>query len=153
MHTVTQRLRELTIRYTPKIDGTGRPTVVPRTLRTPADCAAVCATLLRDEPCEVFGILCLTTKHRLIAYHEVSRGSLDSTLVHPREVFKAALLANAAAIVLAHNHPSGDPTPSPDDELMTTRLRAAGELLGIVVLDHLVIGDGSYVSFQQMGRW
>ena len=153
MHTATQRLRELTIRYRLKTDGTGRPTVTPRVLSRPADCAAVCTTLLRDEPCEVFGILCLTTKHRLIAYHEVSRGCLDSTLVHPREVFKAALLANAAAIILAHNHPSGDPTPSPDDVALTSRLRAVGTLIGIEVLDHLIIGDGAYVSFQELGRW
>jgi len=153
MHTATARLRELTIRYRAKTDGDGRPTVVPRVLSRPADCAAVLADLLRDESCEVFGILCLTTKHRLIAYHEVSRGSLDSTLVHPREVFKAALLANAAAIVLAHNHPSGDPTPSPDDVALTTRLRAVGELIGIDVLDHVVIGDNRYVSFQELGRW
>ena len=153
MHTATERLRELTIRYRAKADGDGRPTVVPRVLSRPSDCAAVLAGLLRDESCEVFGILCLTTKHRLIAYHEVSRGSLDSTLVHPREVFKAALLANAAAIVLAHNHPSGDPTPSPDDVALTTRLRAVGELIGIDVLDHVVIGDNRYVSFQELGRW
>ena len=153
MHTATQHLRELTIRYRAKIDGAGHPTVAPRVLSTPAACAAVCLELLRDEPCEVFGILCLTTKHRLIAYYEVSRGSLDATLVHPREVFKAALLANAAAIVLAHNHPSGDPTPSADDVTLTNRLRAVGALIGIEVLDHLVIGDGAYVSFQELGRW
>jgi len=153
MHTTTARLRELTIRYRAKTDGDGHSTRVPRVLSRPADCAAVLTDLLRDESCEVFGILCLTTKHRLIAYHEVSRGSLDSTLVHPREVFKAALLANAAAIVLAHNHPSGDPTPSPDDVALTTRLRAVGALIGIDVLDHVVIGDHRYVSFQELGRW
>ena len=97
-------------------------------------------------------MLCLSTKHRVIAYHEVSRGTLDSTLVHPREVFKAALLANAAAIVVSHNHPSGDPSPTMDDLEVTTRLVAAGEILGIVVLDHIVVGDGHYFSFKEAGR-
>jgi len=83
---------------------------------------------------------------RVIAYHEVSRGTLDSVLVHPREVFKAALLANAAAIVATHVHPSGGPTPSPDDVAVTRRLAAAGEILGIPLLDHIIIGDGRYYS-------
>jgi DNA repair protein RadC len=108
--------------------------------------------MLQDEPAEVFAILCVTTKHRVIAYHEVSRGTLDSTLVHPREIFKAVLLANAAAIVAAHNHPSGDPTPSPDDLELTHRLAAAGDVLGIPMLDHIIIGDGCYYSFKEAGR-
>jgi DNA repair protein RadC len=76
--------------------------MVGRKVSTPADCAAVFTMMLQDQASEVFAILCLSTKHRVLAYHEVSRGCLDSTVVHPREVFKAALLANAAAIVLAH---------------------------------------------------
>ena len=109
-------------------------------------------TLLQDEPAEVFAILCLTTKYRVIAYHEVGRGTLDSVLVNPREVFKGALLANAAAIVATHNHPSGDPTPSLDDLDITRRLVAAGDVLGIPVLDHIVVGDGRYYSFKEAGR-
>jgi DNA repair protein RadC len=151
MQTDTITLRELTIRYSIKADATGQPIVVGRTLSTPAASAAALAALLRDEPGEVFGILCLSTKHRVIAYHEVSRGTLDATLVHPREVFKAALLANAATIVLAHNHPSGDPAPSPDDMALTRRLIDAGKLLGVDVLDHIVIGEGRYVSFRERG--
>ena len=85
-----------------KKDGDGQAVIVGRSLTSPRDSAAVLLALLQDEPTEVFAILCLTTKYRVIAYHEVSRGTLDSTLVHPREVFKAALLANAAAIVLCH---------------------------------------------------
>ena len=96
-------------------------------------------------------IMCLTTKHRVIAYHEVSRGILDSTLVHPREVFRAAILANAAGIVAGHNHPSGDPTPSPDDIALTRRLAAAGEVLGVPLLDHIIVGDGRYYSFKEVG--
>jgi DNA repair protein RadC len=90
-------------------------------------------TALQDQPGEVFAILCVSTKLRVIAYHEVSRGTLDATLVHPREVFKAALLANAAAIILTHNHPSGDSIPSADDVQLTRRLVDAGALLGVEV--------------------
>ena len=150
-HTIT--LRELTIRYAAKADPAGQPILIGRTLNAPQAVAAALTAVLRDEPSEVFAILCLSTIHRVIAYHEVSRGTLDCTLVHPREVFKAALLANAAAIILAHNHPSGDPTPSPEDTDVTTRLRTAGTLLGVEVLDHVVIGENRYVSFRETGRW
>lgn len=149
MQTDTITLRELTIRYAPKTDADGHPFVVSGSLRTPAECGSVLMQLLQDQPCEVFAILCLSTKHRVIAYHEVSRGALDATLVHPREVFKAALLANAAAIVLAHNHPSGEPTPSPDDLQLTRRLVDAGVLLGIEVLDHIIVGEARYYSFKE----
>ena len=151
MKTDTITLRELTIRYTVKTDPSGQRVVVGRQVSTPADSAAVFMTMLQDEATEVFAILCLSTKHRVLAYHEVSRGCLDSTLVHPREVFKAAILANAASVVLAHNHPSGDPTPSPDDMTLTRRLVDAGRLIGVDVLDHIVIGDGRYVSFRERG--
>jgi DNA repair protein RadC len=153
MQTETTTLRELTVRYSVRKDSDDQPVVVGRTISVPTDAAAAFMAVLRDEPSEVFAILCLTTKHRVIAYHEVSRGTLDSTLVHPREVFKAALLANSAAIVISHNHPSsGDPTPSADDVDLTRRLAAAGELLGISLLDHIVIGDGRYFSFKEAGR-
>ncbi len=110
MQTDTITLRELTIRYSVKADATGQPVVIGRTLSTPAASAAALAALLQDEPGEVFAILCLSTKHRVIAYHEVSRGTLDATLVHPREVFKAALLSNAAV-----DHPDAQsPERRPD---------------------------------------
>ena len=152
MQTETTTLRELTVRYSVRKDSDDQPVVVGRTISIPSDAAAAFMAVLQDEPAEVFAMLCLTTKHRVIAYHEVSRGTLDSTLVHPREVFKAALLANSAAIVISHNHPSGDPTPSADDVALTTRLAAAGELLGIALLDHVIIGDGHYFSFKEAGR-
>ena len=152
MQTDTMTLRELTVRYSVRKDSEDRPVVVGGQLIHPCDTAAAFMALLRDESAEVFAILCLTTKHRVIAYHEVSRGTLDSTIVHPREVFKAALLANSAAIMAAHNHPSGDPTPSPEDVDLTRRLAAAGELIGIPLLDHIVIGDGRYFSFKEAGR-
>ncbi len=152
MKTNTMRLRELTIRYSVRKDGDGQTVALERALRQPKDAASVFLSLLQDEPSEVFGILCLTTKYRVIAYHEVSRGTLDSALVHPREVFKAAVLANAAVIILCHNHPSGDPTPTPQDLEVTRRLTATGELLGISVLDHIIVGEGCYYSLKEMGR-
>jgi len=149
MQTGTMTLRELTVRYSVKKSSDGQPIVIGRMLNRPSDAAPALMAILQDEPAEVFAILCLTTKHRVIAYHEVSRGTLDATLVHPREVFKAALLANAAAIVLCHNHPSGEPTPSPDDLQLTRRLVGAGALLGVDVLDHVIVGDGRYYSFKE----
>jgi len=102
METQTMKLRELTVRYSVKKTDAGQSVVVGRVMKTPKDSAAALVTVLQDQPNEVFAILCLTTKYRVIAYHEVSRGTLDSTLVHPREAFKAALLANAAAIIVSH---------------------------------------------------
>ena len=151
MQTQTMKLRELTIRYAVRKDHDGQPVIVGRALGRPSEAASALMTLLQDEPSEVFVVLCLTTKFHVIAYHEVGRGTLDTVLVNPREVFKAAVLANAAAIVVAHNHPSGDPTPSPDDMDVTRRLSAAGSVLGIAVLDHIVVGDGRYYSFKESG--
>ncbi|MEX1163089.1 MAG: JAB domain-containing protein [Nitriliruptor sp.] len=91
------------------------------------------------------------TKHRVLEVVVVSVGSLDHTFMAPREVFRDALLANAAALVLAHNHPSGDPTPSRDDELLTRRLTRAGELVGVDLLDHLVVGGDRWVSLARRG--
>ena len=105
MQTDTITLRELTIRYSVKADAEGRPICLGRTLSTLSQCAAVLMTLLPNEPCQVFGILCLSTKHRVIANHEVSRGALDAALVHPRNVFRAALMSNTASIILAHSVP------------------------------------------------
>ena len=151
MQTGTMRLRELTVRYSVKRTDEGQPVVVGRAMNTPRESASALMTALQDQPGEVFAILCLSTKHRVIAYHEVSRGTLDATLVHPREVFKAALLANSAAIILCHNHPSGDPSPSADDIQLTRRLVDAGALLGVDVLDHIIVGDGRYYSFKEGG--
>src|SRR6266849_3817732 len=96
---------------------------------------------------EQFVVLLLDGKNQVLGFNVVSIGSLTAALVHAREVFKPAILGNAAAIILVHNHPSGDPEPSAEDEAITARLRQAGELLGIRVLDHVVIGDdGRYVS-------
>jgi DNA repair protein RadC len=108
---------------------------------------------LESEPIEVCVVLLLNTKHRVVGLHEVGRGTLDSCLVHPREVFKAAVLGNAVGIIVGHNHPSGDPAPSPDDVALCTRLRRSAEILGIDLIDFVIIGDGGrYYSFTETGR-
>ena len=151
MPTETIRLRELTVRYAVKKDDDGRPVLIGQALRTPRESAAVLMRLLQHEPSEVFAVLLLNTRHHVLAYHEVGRGTLDAVLVTPREVFKAAILANAAAVILCHSHPSGDPTPSSDDLALTRRLASAGKLLGIDVLDHIIVADEDYVSLQERG--
>lgn len=103
---------------------------------------------LRSQAEEVMVMLVLDTKHKVVGAFEVSRGSLNASIVHPREIFKRALLLNGSAIVLSHNHPSGDSTPSQEDIRITKRLVDCGELLGITVLDHIIIGD-RYMSFKE----
>jgi DNA repair protein RadC len=99
---------------------------------------------------EIFAILCLDTKNNVTGAFEVSRGTLNSSIVHPREVFKRAILNNAASIILLHNHPSGEPRPSHEDIRMTNRLDECGKLLGITVIDHVIYGD-SFYSFKEEG--
>jgi len=98
-------------------------------------------------------ILLLDTKHRINAAHIVAVGSLNGCVTHPREVFKAAVLANAAAVIVAHNHPSGDPTPSPEDRDLALKLKRAGDILGVPLLDFLIVGDGRYASLSREGNW
>ena len=117
----------------------------------PRDVYELCAPTLRDLVQEEFHVLLLSTQHSLLRELLVTRGTLDTSLVHPREVFRAAVLESAAAVILVHNHPSGDPTPSAEDREVTRQLVGAGNLLGIPVLDHIVIGDGRYVSFVEAG--
>lgn len=119
---------------------------------TPEDVVALCATQLRGLDREHFWALALSTKNRLLRMVEVSVGSLNASIVHPRELFKDAVRLSAASIVIVHNHPSGDPTPSGADIQLTRRLARAGEVLGIEVLDHVVIGDGgAHTSLRHMG--
>ncbi len=115
---------------------------------SPADAARVLMPLLRDQDRETLLVLLLDTPHRPIGAHVVSVGTLNSAPAHPREVFKAAILANAAAVILAHNHPSGDVTPSRSDIATFKRLQEAGELLGIPVLDSLIIAQDAYRSIR-----
>ena len=107
--------------------------------------------LLRDLRREVFKVILLDAKHAVIREKTVSEGSLTSSLVHPREVFNEAVRESAAAVIFLHNHPSGDPKPSKEDRALTARLQDAGDILGVQVLDHVVIGDGRYVSFADEG--
>lgn len=120
-------------------------------LRTPDDAAVVLRQYIGEVDREVFVIALLTVRQNLLGLHTVSIGTLTSSIVHPREVFKPAILAGAANIVLCHNHPSGDPEPSAEDRALTRRLRAAGEVMGIEVCDHLILGEGRYVSLRSRG--
>jgi DNA repair protein RadC len=135
----------------------GRRTLVrgvterPR-LSSPRQLATYLLPQFGAQPVEQFGIVMLDTKHRLIRVKVVSVGSLDTTVVHPREVFREAASASAAAIVLFHNHPSGDPTPSADDLVLTTRMVNAGDIMGIDVIDHLILADQKYYSLVESGR-
>lgn len=105
----------------------------------------------RDRRREYFVVLLLDGKNRIILEEQISEGSLNQSIVHPREVYSRAVKESAAAVILVHNHPSGDPAPSREDREITRRLKEAGDVLGIRVLDHIVIGDGAYFSFVEMG--
>jgi DNA repair protein RadC len=120
-------------------------------LRSPRDVWLAYAPRLEDLPVEEFHVAVLDAQHRLDRDILITRGILNSSLVHPREVFREAIAERAAAIILVHNHPSGDPTPSADDRAITGQLVAAGKLLDIPVADHVVVGKGRYVSFSEAG--
>lgn len=120
-------------------------------IRSPKDAAEAIIKQIGDEDRENFLVLCLNTKNDVVAIHKASIGSLNAAIIHPREVFKAAILNNAASIIVSHNHPSYDPTPSREDIEVTKRLMEAGTILGIEVLDHLVIGGTSYISLKEKG--
>lgn len=125
----------------------GRPSV-----STPEDVVALCGPRLRGLDREHFLTLALNTKNRLLKIIEVSVGSLNASIVHPRELFKDAIRVSSASVVVVHNHPSGDPTPSGADIQLTRRLMKAGDVLGIEVLDHVVIGDaGEFSSLRESG--
>lgn len=121
------------------------------TVRKPQDAANYVMEELRYLKKEHFVCLFLNTKNHIIARETLSVGTLNASLVHPREVFRAAVKAGSASIICVHNHPSGDPMPSPEDIALTKRLVEAGELMGIEVLDHLVIGDGRFISLKEHG--
>ncbi len=104
-----------------------------------------------DADKEHFTVLCFNNKNRLSGFKVVSTGSLTASLVHPREVYTAALELRAAALIFVHNHPSGDPAPSPEDIDITRRLVEVGQVIGIKVLDHVVMGNGRYFSFSDKG--
>jgi len=138
-------LRELAGRYFEETLPVGEP------IRSPADTETFLLARLRDRPHEVFCCLYLDNRHRVLQFEELFRGTIDGTSVYPREVVKQALSANAAAVILAHNHPSGVAEPSQADERITRRVRAALELVDIRLLDHLIIGDGNSTSLASRG--
>jgi DNA repair protein RadC len=129
----------------------GRRTLVrsrserPQILKS-RDAAELLIPQFGSQPVEHFGVLLLDTKHRVMRMSVVSAGSLDTSIAHPREVFREAARVGAAAIVLFHNHPSGDPRPSKDDIVLTRRLVSAGELMGISVLDHVIVAEQRFHS-------
>lgn len=125
----------------------------PRYVNTPPqDAARLVEEFLVYSDREKVVAICLDVKNQPTAISTISMGTLHSSLVHPREVFKAAILSNAAGFILAHNHPSGELTPSKDDISVTERIKKAGELLGIDLLDHIIVGDGQrYTSFREQG--
>ena len=120
-------------------------------IRTPDDVAALLMPRFRYETKESFIAILLSTKNHVLKTPVISVGSLNASIVHPRELFREAINASAAAVILAHNHPSGDPAPSPEDVSLTRKLVDAGKLLDIPVLDHIVLGDGKYISFKEKG--
>lgn len=126
-------------------------TLEPVLIRTPADCLPVLEAELSELAYERFIALALSTKNHVIAVLPVSSGSLNASIVHPRELFQRAILANCASLIIAHNHPSGDATPSPEDVALTRKLVEAGELLDIPILDHIILGYGRYTSFKDKG--
>jgi len=120
-------------------------------VKTPEDVASLVRSRLRDKKKEYFLALLLDTRNQLIKVSEIAIGSLDTSVVHPREVFKEAISASAASVIFVHNHPSGDPEASEDDIKLTKRLAEAGEIVGIDVLDHIIIGDKKYLSLKREG--
>jgi len=144
-YALLQAALELSRRHYAEQMRSGPPLANPRATRE------FLRTQLRDREHEVFCCLFLDNRHRVICFDEVFRGTIDGASVHPREIVKLALSRNAAAVILAHNHPSGVAEPSQADELITQRLRDALALVDIRVLDHVVVGDGSCVSFAERG--
>ena len=118
-------------------------------IRRPEDAAAYLMPRFGSQGVEHFGIMLLDSKHRVMRTAVLAVGTLNSSIVQPREVFREAAIGGATAIVIFHNHPSGDPTPSPDDVALTRRLVAAGTLIGIDVVDHLILGDARYWSIKE----
>lgn len=127
-------------------------TVEYQPCRTFDDVLAVLHTLgIHESADEVFSMLCLDAKGNIVGFHEVSHGDLTSSIVHPREIYKRALLNGAYGVIFAHNHPSGDVTPSSEDISTTKRLCEAGEILGIQVMDHIILGQENHLSFRADG--
>ena len=136
-------IREAVVRYR------GARRQLPGVLRSPVDVARFIRGVVGSDAREHFVVILLDARHRPIGYQVVSIGTATASLVHPREVFQVAVGMGAAAILVAHNHPSGDPTPSPEDRAITERLARAGHLMGIQLLDSVVVAERGYVSLRE----
>lgn len=121
-------------------------------IRCAEDAARICQAYLEGVDREHVIVLLLDTKHKVIGIHTVSVGSLDASIIHPREVLKPAILANSSGIIVAHNHPSGDPTPSQEDIAVTRRMAEACKIIGIDLLDHIVVGYERFCSLKEQGH-
>jgi len=124
---------------------------VRQPIGSPADAFRLMEPIIGAADQESLYVLCLDTQHHLIAAEEITRGTLNASLAHPREVFRVAIRRASASIIVCHNHPSGDPTPSADDRKLTVQLVAAGKVLDVPVVDHVIVGRGRYVSFAESG--
>jgi len=170
MHKNIREISQMTVEELETFPGIGRPkavrlaavfelarrltTLLPEekpVVKSPGDAAALVMDEMRHLDREHFRVLLLNTKNHVIEIDTVSVGTLDSTIVHPREVFRNAIKKSAKSIILVHNHPSGDPTPSSLDFNMSKNLINSGEIIGIEVLDHIIIGDGRFVSLKEKG--
>ena len=149
-YSLTMLLREAEIRYRT----TKHPVLSDRKIRSSGDIARLAseAGWYDGVPQERFIIIALDTKHRYLAHEIIGVGTVDSAIVHPRDVFRLAVLVNASAIVALHNHPSLDPTPSAEDRAVTRRLAKAAEIMGIDLLDSIVIGGDKHVSLRELGE-
>jgi len=148
------QVRELVCTFRPARDGEGRIVRVPSlALSTPREAVRVLSPFVADQPVELVGVACLSTRHRLLAWHIASRGTRDATPISIPDVFvPACVTPGTTAVIVVHNHPSGDPAPSQDDVTLTARLRVAGDVLEIALLDHLIVGEETrYFSFREAG--
>ena len=120
-------------------------------IRTPEDVVSILSADYDNAVVETALMLALDTKNKIIGVFTISTGSLNASIIHPRDIFQRAILSNAASVILAHNHPSGDPTPSSEDIELTGKLVEAGKVMDIAILDHVIIGDGKFVSLKERG--
>jgi DNA repair protein RadC len=146
-------LRELVLSYRPARDARDHPITCPSgPIRDPAAVVPLLMRLIASEPQEVVGALYVNTRHQMLGWRLLARGSLDAVVITPREVLQPGLLLNSKGLLLAHNHPSGSCEPSPEDIALTRRVKQAASLVALDVLDHVIIGsDGAWSSLQQLG--
>ena len=145
------RMHRLPIYRVTLVRESSQPSMLNR-ITTPHNVFEIASSYLEGADREHFVVIMLDTKNQVIGINTVAIGVLASCPIHPREVFKPAILANAAGVILLHNHPSGDPYPSQDDLLLTHRLKEAGKVLGIQVIDHVILGNMSYQSLKERGQ-